>query len=247
LKRRCGIDVVSRSEITAIIPARAGSKGIPGKNIWSYEGITLLERAIRLGRNCGRVSRVIVSTDDADMRELALRAGAECPSLRPVHLANDTATSAAVVEHVVKESTVKGGHILLLQVTSPLRLLSDLETFLDFYLSANAPAAVSVVKWDEPRPEKLKKFEAGELVPYLGQGYEGPRQALPQPYALNGAFYAIKRDVFLEKRGFFPEGTLGFEMPANRSHNLDSPEDLQVLEAMLKAGHWQFENLPSRN
>jgi CMP-N,N'-diacetyllegionaminic acid synthase len=244
LKKPCGIDVVSNPDITAVIPARAGSKGIPGKNIWTYEGVTLLERAIRLGRNCKRVNRVIVSTDDAHMRELALVAGAECPALRPPHLANDTATSAAVVEHVLRESGVIAGHILLLQVTSPLRLLSDLDGFLDVYLAANAPAAVSVVKWDEPRPEKLKKIEAGKLVPYLGQNYEGPRQTLPQPYALNGAFYAIQRDVFLAKRSFLPDGTLAFEMPASRSHNLDGPQDLQILAAMLKAGHWHLEDLP---
>jgi CMP-N,N'-diacetyllegionaminic acid synthase len=232
-------------EITAIIPARAGSKGIPGKNIWSYQGVTLLERAIRLGKACGRVGRVIVSTDDSRMRDLALAAGAECPTLRPAHLASDTATSVAVVEHVLRESAITGGHILLLQVTSPLRLLSDLDGFLSFYLGGQFPAAVSVVKWDEPRPEKLKRIEAGKLVPYLGTGYEGPRQALPQPYALNGAFYAIQHDIFLKKKSFLPDGTMAFEMPVSRSHNLDAPEDLMILEAMLAAGHWHLENLPA--
>jgi CMP-N,N'-diacetyllegionaminic acid synthase len=230
-------------DITAIIPARAGSKGIPGKNIWSYGGVTLLERAIRLGKACKRVNRVIVSTDDPGMRALALKASAECPGLRPALLGSDTATSAAVMSHVIAESQVTSRHVLLLQVTSPLRLLSDLDAFLDFYLAANAPAAVSVVKWDEPRPEKLKKIEHGLVRPYLSENYEGPRQALPQPYALNGAFYALQRATFLEKDSFFPEGTLGFEMPANRSHNLDSPNDLQILEAMLKAGHWRLEDL----
>ena len=238
--------MAGKPAITAIIPARAGSKGIPGKNIWSYEGVTLLERAIRLGRACERVGRVIVSTDDNHMRELALRTGAECPALRPPHLATDAATSAAVVEHVLRESAVAGGHILLLQVTSPLRQLSDLNALLDFYLGANAPATVSVVKWDEPRPEKLKKIEAGKLVPYLGAGFEGPRQALPQAYALNGAFYVIQHDVFLEKKSFFPEGTTAFEMPASRSHNLDSPTDLAILEAMLQTGHWCLERLPGQ-
>lgn len=236
--------MASSADITAIIPARAGSKGIPGKNLWSYEGITLLERAIRLGRACKRVGRVIVSTDDPAMQSIAQRAGAECPMLRPAHLANDSATSAAVVSHVLEDQKVTSPHLLLLQVTSPLRRLADLEAFLDLYLSNSAPAAVSVVKWDEPRPEKLKKLEQGRLLPYLGQTYEGPRQALPQPYALNGAFYAIQRDVFLRSPGFFPVGTMGFEMPSSRSHNLDSQQDLQILEAMLQAGHWQLETLP---
>ena len=136
-------------------------------------------------------------------------------------------------------------HLLLLQVTSPLRRLADLDAMIDLYLGAQAPAAVSVVKWDEPRPEKLKKLQDGKLLPYLGVTYEGPRQALPQPYALNGAFYLIQRDIFLKAGRFFPDGTIGFEMAPSRSHNLDSPADLQILEAMLKAGHWQLETLPA--
>lgn len=232
--------------ITAIIPARAGSKGIPGKNLWSYDGVSLLARAIRLGRHCARVERVIVSTDSAEMQTIARAEGAECPRLRPAELANDTASSAAVVCHVIEDMTVTSQHLLLLQVTSPLRTLADCDAFLDAYFASNAVAATSVVKLDEPRPEKLKKLEAGVLKSYLNTHYEGPRQALPQPYALNGAFYAIGREVFLREGRFLPEGTMGFEMPPERSHNLDSKQDIQVLEAMLKAGHWHFEELPPR-
>lgn len=234
---------MSSPTITAIIPARAGSKGIPGKNLWAYEGVSLLARAIRLGRHCARVSRVIVSTDSPEMQTLALAEGAECPALRPAELASDTATSASVVEHVINSMQVDADHLLLLQVTSPLRRLIDCNAFLDDFLSSKAPAATSVVKLDEPRPEKLKRLEHGILSPYLEQGYEGPRQALPQPYALNGAFYAIGRSVFESEKRFLPAGTFGFEMPAERSHNLDSAQDLQILEAMLAAGHWSLENL----
>ncbi len=229
--------------ITVIIPARAGSKGIPGKNLWAHEGISLLARAIRLGRHCDRVDRVIVSTDSTEMQSIALAEGAECPILRPADLASDTATSASVVRHVIDTLNVTSDHILLLQVTAPLRSLADCNTFLDHYLASKAPAATSLVKLDEPRPEKLKKLEAGKIKSYLGTDYEGPRQALPQPYALNGAFYAIQRDVFLQQQKFLPEGTVGYEMPCERSHNLDSTQDLKILEAMLTAGFWQMENL----
>jgi CMP-N-acetylneuraminic acid synthetase len=234
------------AKFTAIIPARAGSKGIPGKNLWTYDGVSLLARAIRLAQHCVRVERVIVSTDSPDMQSVALEEGAECPALRPAELASDSATSAAVVRHVIDSMAVTSHHILLLQVTSPLRTLTDCNAFLDAFLASGAPAATSVVKLDEPRPEKLKKLEQGILKPYLGTNYEGPRQALPQPFALNGAFYAIGRDVFLREEKFLPEGTIGFEMPPERSHNLDSLQDLQVLEAMLKAGHWRFQALPPR-
>ena len=78
---------------------------------------------------------------------------------------------------------------------------------------------------------------------YLSPAYEGPRQALPQPYALNGAFYAIQRNVFLAEQRFLPDGTIAYEMPTERSHNLDSIQDMQILEAMLVAGTWQLESL----
>jgi CMP-N,N'-diacetyllegionaminic acid synthase len=233
--------------ITVIIPARAGSKGIPGKNLWTYDGISLLARAIRLGKHCDRVERVIVSTDSVEMQSIAVTEGAECPHLRPADLASDTATSAAVVQHVIKSFNVTSEHLLLLQVTAPLRTLSDCNAFLDAYFASNAPAATSVVKLDEPRPEKLKKLEQGVLKPYLDHHYEGPRQALPQPYALNGAFYAIGREVFLDQGKFLPDGTIAYEMPPERSHNLDSQLDMQVLESMLRTGHWQLENLAPHN
>jgi CMP-N,N'-diacetyllegionaminic acid synthase len=233
--------------ITAIIPARAGSKGIPGKNLWSHRGVSLLARAIRLGQHCDRVERVIVSTDSAEMQAIALAEGAECPRLRPSELANDTATSAAVVRHVIDDMAVTSEHLLLLQVTSPLRTLADCEAFLDAYLNDKPAASASVVKLDEPRPEKLKKLEQGILKSYLSTHYEGPRQALPQPFALNGAFYVIGREVFLREGRFLPEATTGFEMPPERSHNLDSKQDLQVLQAMLDAGHWKLEDLKPKS
>jgi CMP-N,N'-diacetyllegionaminic acid synthase len=238
--------MASKPTITAFIPARAGSKGIPGKNLWSHDGVSLLARAIRLGRHCERIERVIVSTDSAEMQAVAISEGAECPELRPRELASDTATSSAVVRHVIDAMAVTSDHLLLLQVTSPLRTLDDCNAFLDFYLASGAPAATSLVKLDEPRPEKLKKLEMGKVTPYLGTNYEGPRQALPQPFALNGAFYAINRSGFLQYGKFLPDGTAGYEMPPERSHNLDSRQDLQVLEAMLVAGHWVLEQLPQK-
>jgi CMP-N,N'-diacetyllegionaminic acid synthase len=230
---------------TAIIPVRAGSKGIPGKNLWSHNGVSLLARAIRLGFHLRPwVERVIVSTDSIEMQAIALGEGAECLTLRPATLATDKATSIDVVRNVIESHAVSSQHILLLQATSPLRRLADGEAFISAYLKSGLSAATSVVKLDEPRPEKLKRFVDGRLRPYLDQGYEGPRQTLPQPYALNGAFYAIRRDIINQHDTFLPEDTLGFEMLPEQSHNLDSPQDMQILSAMLVAGTWQLEDLP---
>lgn len=227
--------------VTAIIPVRSGSKGIPRKNLKRVGKDTLLERAIKLGLRSPWVDRVIVSTDDPEMYAIAQRFGVAAPSLRPAKLATDTATTAAVVEHVIAECGISSGYLLLLQVTAPLRTLADLDALSRFFEASDAEAIVSLAEHDEPRPEKLKRFENGYVTPYCGASVEGPRQALPQPYRLNGAFYLILLDAFLRDKRFLPERTLGFLMPPERSHNLDSLTDWQILEAMIAAGHWTVE------
>jgi CMP-N,N'-diacetyllegionaminic acid synthase len=232
------------SRFTAIVPVRGGSKGIPGKNLWSHEGISLLARAIRLGHHLKPwVERVIVSTDSSEMQEIARMEGAECPELRPSELATDRATSVQVVQHEIKARVITSDHILLLQATSPLRTLKDGQDFIAHYLQSGMDAATSVVRFEEPRPEKLKRFDGDKLRPYLATGFEGPRQSLPSAYALNGAFYAVGREAFLREASFLPKATTGFVMPPERSHNLDAKQDILVLSAMLAAGHWHLETL----
>lgn len=227
--------------ITAIVPARGGSKGLPGKNLLKLGKHTLLERAILIAKQCGQVDRVVVSTDDEAMHALAAGHGAAAPRLRPAHLASDTATSADVVRDLIDVADVAAGWLLLVQPTSPLRTLGDLEGLLALAGQGGTRSVVSVVEHEEPRPEKLLKLRDGELEPYLGALHEGPRQALPMPYALNGAFYLIDRDVFVETGSFLPPGTKAFVMPAGRSANIDGPEDWDILNAMVAAGKWSFE------
>jgi CMP-N-acetylneuraminic acid synthetase len=161
--------------------------------------------------------------------------------LRPAHLATDTATTAAVVRHVVAECNITKGFLLLLQATAPLRTLADLDGLCRRYEARSADAIVSLVAIDEPRPEKLKRMSDEYVVPYLAKSYEGPRQSLPQPYALNGAFYLISLEAFMREDSFLPQSTLPHVMPPERSHNLDTIMDWQILEAMVDAGYWTVE------
>lgn len=227
--------------ITAIVPARGGSKGLPGKNLLKLGKFTLLERAILIAKQCQNVDRVIVSTDDEEMQALAGAHDAAAPGLRPDVLASDTATSADVVCDLIDMADIAPGWLLLLQPTSPLRTLGDLTGLLALAKQSGARSVVSVVAHEEPRPEKLLKIRDGELEPYLDAMHEGPRQALPMPYALNGAFYLIDRDLFLETGSFLPTGTKAFVMPEARSANIDGPGDWDMLNAMVTAGKWAFE------
>ncbi|NUZ05240.1 cytidylyltransferase domain-containing protein [Piscinibacter koreensis] len=230
--------------LTAIIPVRGGSRGIPGKNLRPVAGgDSLLERAIKLANRGAAIDRVIVSTDDPAMHAIATRHGVQSPTLRPAHLADDTATTLAVVDHVLAECGVDRGALLILQATSPFRTLADLDAVCRLYASSDADAVVSLAEVDEPRPEKLKRLVDGYVAPYLGSGFEGPRQALPQPLRLNGAFYLVGLDAFRRERSFLPRATLPYLMPDARSHNLDSSTDWQVMEAMIAAGHWRLEDV----
>jgi CMP-N,N'-diacetyllegionaminic acid synthase len=234
--------MLNGAPVTAIIPVRGGSKGIPGKNLRRIGGMSLLERAIALGARSPWVDRTVVSTDDPEMQAIAAAHGVASPGLRPPHLATDTATAAAVVEHVVEECGIRHGYILLLQATAPLRRLADLDALCRAFEAGDAEAMASVTIHDEPRPEKLKRICGGLLVPYWGQAHEGPRQSLPQPFRLNGAFYLIALDAFLREKRFLPTRTAAFAMPPERSHNLDSMTDWLILEAMTDAGHWTLES-----
>ncbi len=231
--------------LTAIIPVRGGSRGIPGKNLKRLGRDTLLERAIKLARHSPWVERILVSTDNVEMYEIARQHQAAAPSLRPAHLASDTATTLAVVEDLIETTPIKSGFLLLLQATSPLRTLADLDALCRaFEADSRAEAMVSLCAHDEPRPEKLQKLdENGFVRPYLGTRYEGPRQVLPQPLAFNGAFYLISREAFLREKSFLPARTRPFMMPPERSANLDSPADWLITRTMVEAGLWPLEEL----
>lgn len=230
--------------LIAIIPVRGGSKGIPGKNMLRFGRYTLLERAIRLGLHSPWVDRVVVSTDDPDMYRLAEHYDVAAPTLRPDFLAADDATTSAVVEFLIEQMEIPPSYLLLLQASSPLRTLADLNGLCHLFSASEADAVVSLCRIDDPHPEKIQTIENGRVRPYMGgEALQRPRQLLKSSYALNGAFYLIDRDAFLEQKSFLPPETLPYIMPPERSHNLDSKTDLQILTAMLKMGYWTLEDL----
>ncbi len=223
--------------LTVVIPARSGSKGIPGKNLYRLGRDTLLERSIKLAARSSYVDRTVVTTDDPEMLELARSHGAGTPWLRPAELATDEASTIDVVLQLIEKLPIEKGYVLLLQTTSPLRTLADLEALCHtFEERPEAQAIVSLVRHDAPHPEKIQELVGGYVRSYLGSSSHRPRQALREVYALNGAFYLTHRDTIVSERSFLPERTLPFPMPPERSINLDTPFDLEILEALVARG-----------
>lgn len=223
-------------QFVAVIPARGGSKGLPGKNIAMLAGKPLLAWTIEAALQSYRISRVIVSSDDQEILEVAAKSGAECIQ-RPPELASDESGSEVVIEHVlatIGESVMADDVVVFLQPTSPLRDASDIDSAIDDFSASGADALISVT---EPEHHPLKCFtidQSGHLKALLDERYPFMRrQDLPACYRPNGAIYLISRAVF-EKQGFFSPGkTIPFVMPQGKSIDIDVQADLQAAEAYL--------------
>ena len=229
--------------VTAIIPVRGGSKGVPGKNLYRLGRDTLLERTIKLAKKCPYIDRILVTTDHPEMHTIAASYGVSSSTRRPTHLATDNAKTVDVILYLIDAEKIEKGYVLLLQVTSPLRTLGDLNDFCATFENGpvDTEAAVSLVHFNSPHPDKIQKIEDGLVKSYLGKESMVARQSLPTVYALNGAFYITHRDTLMTRRTFLPPRTLPFVMPEERSVNLDTMTDVYVLEAMLARGIYSVE------
>ena len=220
------------SGLMVLIPARGQSKGIPRKNIRPIAGKPLITWTIQAALACERVATVVVSTEDAEIAEIARAAGAEVPFMRPAALATDEAPGIAPVLHAIEALPQYEG-VLLLQPTSPLRGLEDINGLLNLVRESDAPSAVSVCPVSEHPAWMFSRSERGDLVPFL----EGPRpirrQDMQDLFVLNGAMYFARRSWLLAHQSFVGDETLSYVMPVVRSIDIDTPFDWQVAEMLL--------------
>ena len=237
--------MIRGKSLVAVIPARGGSKGIPGKNLYKMDGLSLVERAIQLGKACERVDRVFVSTDHPGIYAVAKENGCATPSLRPESLAADSARTIDVISDLVNEGVIGVDDcLILLQPSSPLRTQGSFNAVCDLFESAwkNADAVVSVCEIENPHPYKAQIIRDGYLCSLLGLDSSVPRQTLPETYIPNGAFYLAEISVLLGENSLVPARTVPYIMPFLESINLDNPTDLLLLEAIIDKGLVQFVN-----
>lgn len=228
-----------KMRILALIPARGGSKGLPGKNIKVLAGKPLLAWSIRQARECPFVDRVIVSTDSRKIAGVARRYGADVPFLRPRHLATDRAKTMGAILHALDWLEQNGERydlLLLLQPTSPLRASRDIAGVLRTFFARKAAAVVSVTRAEHPplwtntlpRDGCMKNFLRPEI---LGKN----RQELPVFYRLNGAVYLADVRYLKKTRTFFGKKTFAYVMPPERSTDIDTETDFRLAEIQLKS------------
>lgn len=236
-----GLKMNDNLNVVALIPARGGSKGIPRKNIVNLSGKPLISYTIEAAKNSKYINRIIVSTDNEEISQVAKKYGAEVPFLRPFELAKDNTPALPVIQHAIKYleeiENYKVNIVVVLQPTSPLRSEKYVDEAVEKLLKTRADSVVTVCKVKHhpfwcfaAKEERLYTFsEKGITV--------SRRQDLPEIYALNGAVYAVRRDVLFEQNSVFGRDTRAVVMPNEESVDIDDYFDLFIAEMVLK--HWK--------
>ncbi len=225
-----------KEKILAIVPARAGSKGIPNKNIRNFCGKPLLYYPIAVAKKSALFGRIIVDTDSEEIANIGKNFGAEAPYLRPKDLASDNAVIIDAVLFLLKRLKEDGYEpdiISLLQTTSPLREVDDI---LACYELLKKPGINSVVTVCESHPRFYHLADDGRLI-LINKETENiiNRQQISMGYILNGCtVYMIKTAVFLKEKKFIYDDTYGVVCPKWRSVDLDEVEDWVHAEVLYK-------------
>ena len=227
--------------ILGLIPARGGSKGVPGKNIKLLAGKPLIAWTIKQAKSSKYIDEVIVSTDDEEIRDISRKCGAEVPFLRPKELAQDNSKIVDVILHLVEwfdTNNEKFDMIAMLQPTSPLRSPRDINTAVELLFTKNAQAIISMCEvehnplWVNTLPGNrcLKDFLKEEAV-------NKNRQELRTFYWPNGAIYLFYCDYIRRQRSFWGNETYAYIMPRERSIDIDDEIDFEFAELLLKNRH----------
>jgi N-acylneuraminate cytidylyltransferase len=228
--------MLNQQRILAIIPARAGSKGIPQKNIRPFCGKPLIAWTIEAALQSKYLDHVILSSESPDIMNIAKSYGCDVPFQRPPHLAEDSTPGIAPILHAI-EQTPGYDYVMVLQPTSPLRRAEDIDHCIERTLLKDASACVSV---NEPQQNPFWMYTKEQnctLHPLLASESYTCRQQLPKAYALNGALYLAKTSWLIHNKTFMSPETISFEMPIERSIDIDSLFDFFMAEHVFR--EWQ--------
>lgn len=219
----------------AIIPARGGSKGLPGKNILPLCGKPMIAYTIEAAKLSKYIDRVIVSTDDQNIADIALEYGAEVPFLRPEFLASDTAQAVDnyiyTIERLSKEWGISIEEFVVLQPTSPLRIAEDIDGAIELFLKNKADSVISYTS--EAHPVHWHKYiDENKAFVDIFDTTIANRQDLKTSYYPNGAVYVFRFSMIKERK-YYTNKSYGYIMPRNRSVDIDYKDDFDYVEFLM--------------
>lgn len=223
------------NDILVVIPARGGSKGLPGKNIKDLCGKPLIAYSIDVARAITSDENICVSTDDQKIIDTVERYGLKVPFVRPAEYATDTATTNDVLLHAVDFYEKQGRHfdkLLLLQPTSPLRTVDEVKEAMGLYRE-DIDMVVSVTK--SHAPAVLCNDNDSGFVELVYNKNAGGRQELPTFYEFNGAIYVINIKALKEKGLGLFNRRIKYVMPKETSVDIDDIYDFMLIETIIKS------------
>ena len=224
--------------VLGLVPARGGSRRVPGKNLALLDGRTLVRRALETCLAANSLDAVVLSSDSPAILAEAEGLSGVLAVARPAELAADTALAYDVAVHALGEAEARaGGHfdaLTIVQCTSPFTEPGDIDATLALLESSGAESAVTVTRSDDiAHPLKQKLLEGDRLLPFIRDDELTPSHELPQLWVRNGAVYCTRTRVLGEGR------LLGFDvralpMPRERSLDINAPLDLAFAEFLLE-------------
>ena len=229
-------------EVLALIPARGGSKGVPGKNIRPLAGRPLIAWSCEAARGSRRVTRTIVSTDDEAIARVARAEGAAVPFMRPPALAADDTPMLAVVQHALRELEASERYrpavVVLLQPTSPLRTAAHVDAAIETLLQTGADSVVTVVEVPHLfNPLTVLRVEGDRLVPFSGDAKDARtfarRQDKPRVFARNGPAVLAMRVGTIASGSLYGADSRPLVMSVEESVDIDSPFEFELAEWAL--------------
>lgn len=233
--------MIETKKVLAIIPARAGSKGIPDKNIIELCGKPLIVHTIEASLKSKYLDKIVISTNSTKVMDVASEYDVEVPFKRPENLSDDASSSYAVIEHAIDfyKNILKEefDYIVMLEPTSPLRDEDDIDKAIEMLNEhSSASALVGISKVEAQHPSFLAyKDEKGFLSSYSDSDIKIiRRQEISNLFFFEGSIYCSKVKALLDKKSFYHNKTIGYEMPKFKSFEIDDYDDLIIIEAFMK-------------
>jgi len=220
----------------AIVPARGGSKGLPDKNIKILNGKPLIAYTIEAAQLAKNVDSIIVSTDNNKIAEIAVELGSEIPFLRPDYLAADTSLAVDnyiyTLNRLEKESRKKINNFIVLQPTSPLRTVSDIDNAINIFKEKNADSVISYTEEEHP-VYWHKKINDDLSIKDVFESDLKNRQEYEKTYYPNGAIFIFKTELIYSGK-YYSKNSYAYIMPKNQSVDIDTLADFKYAEYLLR-------------
>lgn len=222
----------------AVIPARGGSKRIPRKNIREFCGKPMIAWSIEAAQSSGCFDRVVISTDDEEIAEVASSLGAEVPFMRPDALSDDQTGTLPVIAHAIEQSCLGGSlpeFVCCIYATAPFIQGEDVLRGLNMLREQDAEYVFSATSYEFPIWRAIKLSKKGNVEMFYPEHFNTRSQDLEEAYHDAGQFYWGQTSAWLTQRQLFTPRSLAITLPRSRVQDIDTSEDWERAEAMFRA------------